>query len=67
MSGESYAASTGRYGFKVGDVVRLRSGGPPMTVETIPYPGKRVFGCLWMSYGKPYRAEFKHDLLEKAK
>jgi uncharacterized protein YodC (DUF2158 family) len=35
--------------FKVGDIVRLRSGGPRMTVEVIlpDMPGGPVVACSW--------------------
>lgn len=32
--------------FEVGDVVRLNSGGPAMTVENIGYGGRQAF-CSW--------------------
>lgn len=34
--------------FEVGDVVRLNSGGPKMTIENIGYGGRQAF-CSWFA------------------
>jgi uncharacterized protein YodC (DUF2158 family) len=42
------APSEARMNFKVGDVVQLKSGGPPMTVqEIINLPGEPFVRCSW--------------------
>lgn len=33
--------------FKIGDVVRLKSGGPAMTVTGVPSNGSGVLTCIW--------------------
>ena len=49
--------------FKPGDVVRLKSGGPPMTVEQEEGEG---YKCVWFE-GKKRNSEWFHrDLLEKS-
>ena len=35
--------------FKVGDTVRLKSGGPLMTITIANYDGKRRFYCQWFT------------------
>jgi len=35
--------------FKVGDTVRLKSGGPLMTIMITNYDGKRHFYCQWFT------------------
>lgn len=35
--------------FKPGDVVRVKSGGPNMTVTSV---GGESIGCVWMDQGK---------------
>lgn len=48
--------------FTVNDVVQLKSGGPPMTVEKIE--GDRVF-CVWFEAKKVHRETFAAGNLEK--
>lgn len=50
--------------FNVGDVVRLKSGGPKMTVERI---GEELLGCIWLGHeaaDSPNRFTFVGLLLE---
>lgn len=57
--------------FKVGDLVKLKSGGPVMTVESV-YPdeieGGEIAGCVWFEQtGKKQTAErqaFQSGVLE---
>ena len=50
--------------FKVGDVVRLKSGGPPMTVEQT---GGKAIRCAWFNGGGGYNSGMFHgDTLERA-
>lgn len=49
--------------FKVGDVVRLKSGGPDMTIGTIE-PGQPKFAsCRWFDGKKLKQSTFPLDLL----
>jgi uncharacterized protein YodC (DUF2158 family) len=49
--------------FQRGDLVRLRSGGPPMTVDSIH--GNQV-DCFWSdSDGEPIAQSFPADVLQK--
>ncbi|MCK4204258.1 DUF2158 domain-containing protein [Brucella pituitosa] len=47
--------------FEVGDTVRLKSGGPLMTVEVINAGNIR---CVWFKKGDVERGVFNHALLE---
>jgi len=53
--------------WKIGDVVRLASGGPPMTVNWLPTDAndKTIF-CLWFSGDERKDGEFQADSLVKA-
>ena len=48
--------------WEIGDVVRLKSGGPPMTVEAII---DTVVGCVWNVDGTIHRGAFMRVLLVK--
>ncbi|MCC7537539.1 MAG: DUF2158 domain-containing protein [Deltaproteobacteria bacterium] len=48
--------------FKAGDVVALKSGGPPMTVEEVE--GSSVF-CVWFEGKKSERGRFTEAALER--
>ncbi|MGO8913388.1 MAG: DUF2158 domain-containing protein, partial [Bradyrhizobium sp.] len=49
--------------FQPGDLVRLRSGGPLMTVDNTT--GDQV-DCLWSGYdGQPYAESFPVEVLQK--
>jgi uncharacterized protein YodC (DUF2158 family) len=60
------------FNFDKGDVVRLRSGGPPMTIESfqeesISYDTSNYFAtCVWYdSSGNMRRETFDERILEK--
>ncbi len=58
--------------WKPGDVVKLASGGPAMTVTSevynSPMSGKPVVRCEWLdSAGNPHKAFFTPDALVAAK
>lgn len=60
--------------WKAGDVVRLKSGSMPMTVEAYDETGNyKVFGvrCVWFSvniaFARPERDCFHEDALELSK
>ena len=56
--------------FKVGDIVRLKSGGPPMTVVHLPeadlpnLPGE--FICTWFEGKRHHQKSFPAEGLEAA-
>jgi|SoiMethySBSTD1v2_1073268.scaffolds.fasta_scaffold10034_4 uncharacterized protein YodC (DUF2158 family) len=55
--------------FQVGDVVRLKSFGPSMTVDLVRQDTGEV-QCVWFWPNQPMRAEtqvFKPQMLEKVK
>lgn len=60
--------------FKVGDIVRLKSGGPEMTVSRIKigqdaYDEDEVitfYHCTWFSGSKPMSQGFKGEILVEA-
>jgi uncharacterized protein YodC (DUF2158 family) len=59
--------------FKVGDVVRLKAGGPGMTIEAMECqrsdigPDKYFTKCVWYSgTGDTLRATFAESMLEDA-
>jgi len=60
--------------YKIGDIVKLRSGGPEMTVESVPtesvptfnqYRGEH-YSCQWFVGKKLENGTFKEDALELA-
>jgi len=56
--------------FEIGDIVRLRSGGPSMVVVQLPMvnlpdsPGE--FGCTWFEGKRLHRSSFPLQALEAA-
>ena len=50
----------------VGDIVRLKSGGPVMTVESVNQ-GKEQARCVWMKDETLMRGRFSIAALEAAK
>ena len=54
--------------FKVGDVVRLKSGGAMMTVSKLfkSPDGREMVQCTWFDKPKEHRAAFVIDSLEAA-
>ena len=54
--------------FKVGQIVRLKSGGPEMTVESErEWHGKYSYKCQWFAGRKLESGNFPHDSLELVK
>ena len=53
--------------YKVGDVVRLKSGGPAMTVVCADYGGNEATFCTWFGMnGKSRSRGFPHETLVSA-
>ena len=50
--------------FKVGDIVRLKTGGPEMTVEAVNMKGPDVI-CTWVAETVRRHGRFKVLLLQK--
>lgn len=51
-------------GFRIGDVVRLKSGGPPMTVTETPGPETDTYHCVWFDGRGDYHSHhFEADVL----
>jgi len=53
--------------FKVGEIVRLKSGGPDMTVRIAPEPPAKVYTCQWFAGKKLEQGTFPGDSLELVK
>jgi uncharacterized protein YodC (DUF2158 family) len=53
--------------FAVGDIVKLKSGGPEMTVQRIPEPPHRSYHCQWFAGKKLESGIFPQDSLELVK
>ena len=53
--------------FKIGDVVKLKSGGPAMTVMKVDDFGTRtVIKCTWFAESKIERGDFPPEVLLSA-
>jgi uncharacterized protein YodC (DUF2158 family) len=52
--------------FKVGDLVRLKSGGPPMTVSDVLIPAERGYSCTWFVGRHLKSSNFKEQELIRA-
>lgn len=50
--------------FKIADIVKLKSGGPPMTIESVNGDGK-VY-CVWFVEGEIQSALFTLETLIRA-
>jgi uncharacterized protein YodC (DUF2158 family) len=53
--------------FKEGDVVQLKSGGPPMTIQYVPRFTEHSwhYDCQWFSGKKLETGEFPHESLKR--
>jgi uncharacterized protein YodC (DUF2158 family) len=51
--------------FKIGDVVKLKSGGPSMTVSSLESNGE--LWCVWFANNESKGTGFKPDMLEPVK
>ena len=50
--------------FKVGDIVKLKSGGPDMTVQSVPADPERPLTCQWFAGKKLENGRFSVESLE---
>jgi uncharacterized protein YodC (DUF2158 family) len=53
--------------FAVGNIVKLKSGGPDMTVKTIPTDTGTYYDCQWFAGKKLESGRFPADSLELVK
>lgn len=53
--------------FAIGDIVKLKSGGPEMTVQTLPHPPGKYYSCQWFAGKKLESGNFPSDSLELVK
>lgn len=53
--------------FAVGDIVKLKSGGPEMTVQSQPDPPGKMYQCQWFAGKKLESGRFPPDSLELVK
>ena len=54
--------------FAVGDIVKLKSGGPEMTIETVPQdPSRQYYSCQWFAGKQLELGHFPPGSLESVK
>lgn len=53
--------------FAVGNIVKLKSGGPEMTVQTLPEKSGMSYNCQWFAGKKLESGRFPADSLELVK
>lgn len=53
--------------FAIGDIVKLKSGGPEMTVQITPDPPSKTYRCQWFAGKKLESGPFPEDSLELVK
>ena len=53
--------------FAVGDIVKLKSGGPDMTVQSTPAVGGGYYHCQWFAGKKLELGNFPAESLEEVK
>ena len=51
--------------FAIGSIVRLKSSGPEMTVQTIPTESSHFYRCQWFAGKKLEAGTFQEASLEK--
>ena len=51
--------------FAIGDIVKLKSGGPDMTVRTSPGLGDKTYYCQWFAGKKLESGSFPTESLER--
>ncbi|ALO34504.1 hypothetical protein CMT41_07080 [Colwellia sp. MT41] len=50
--------------FKVGDIVKIKSGGPDMTIQTMPSQRNSYYYCQWFAGKKLEIGHFPEGSLE---
>lgn len=50
--------------FAIGDIVKLKSGGPEMTVKTLPTDRSENYTCQWFAGKKLESGSFPPDSVE---
>ncbi|MGC2970456.1 YodC family protein [Paraburkholderia aspalathi] len=50
--------------FKIGDIVQLKSGGPEMTVQSIPSSTSSSYRCQWFAGKKLESGPFPEESLK---
>lgn len=50
--------------FAVGDIVKLKSGGPEMTVQSLPPSANDYYYCQWFAGKKLEQGRFPTDSIE---
>lgn len=55
---------TTKTSFAVGDIVKLKSGGPEMTVRAVPTELSKHYICQWFAGKKLEQGNFPGDSLE---
>ena len=53
--------------FVVGETVKLKSGGPDMSVRVLPTATSNVYTCQWFAGKKLEQGSFPGDSLERVK
>lgn len=53
--------------FNVGDIVQLKSGGPEMTVQTVPASSITTYRCQWFAGRKLESGNFPAESLKPIK
>lgn len=53
--------------FKIGDIVKLKSGGPEMTVQQVPTDTGTYYKCQWFAGKKLESGLFPEGSLESVK
>ena len=52
--------------FAIGDIVKLKSGGPNMTVQTVPDGAGKYYKCQWFAGKKLESGIFPEDSMDNA-
>lgn len=51
--------------YKIGDIVKLKSGGPDMTIHRLPIDKDSFYHCQWFAGKKLEHGSFPENSLEK--
>ena len=64
MDDDSIVQKTAARAFKIGEVVRVKSGGLPMTVEEMRQPDPDFIDVVWFDGNNLHRNAFHASMLE---